>query len=157
MLPTSADILSAVHACLSADAFVRAALGAPPRLYDHPPEDAVHPYVAYGAFRLEDMSGDDAPVASATLNLHVHSRYAGRAEAMALLVTLLSALGRDHLRAHLPGVVSVVSRYSDSFVSRDGHSRHSILRLTLTVAPDMPPAVQTAADGDTAPELEIAA
>lgn len=157
MLPTSATILSAVHACLSADAFVRTALGTPPRLYDHPPEDALHPYVAYGAFRLEDVSGDAAPLATATLNIHVHSRYQGRAEAMSLVATLLAALERDRLRPHLPGVASVVSRYSDSFVSRDGHARHSILRLSITVESDPDTAPAAILMAEAGPGLEIVA
>lgn len=133
MLPTPQSVLEGVHACLSGDPHIQSALGNPPRLFDTPPEDVVHPYAAYGAIRLRDVSGDSAPLVEVTLNLHVYSRYEGRAEAMSIISLCLAALERDRLRPHLPGTAAVVSRYADSFVSRDGHSRHSVLRLAITV------------------------
>ena len=126
-------LASAVHAVLSGDLHVRAALG--DRLHDGVPDDPVHPYLRYGRIRTEDRSGDDAPRAVHTLTLHLHSRYRGRAEVMGILATVLAALSRDALRARLPGTVSVVSRFADSFTARDGHSRHSLLRLAVTVEP----------------------
>ena len=133
-------LLCAVHATLRDDLHVRAALGSPARLHDGVPTDPVHPYLRYGRIRTEDRSGDDAPRAVHTLTLHLHSRYGGRAEVMGVLATVLAALSRDALRAHMPGAVSVVSRYADSFTARDGHSRHSLLRLAVTVEPAMEPA-----------------
>ena len=134
MTPTATDIAQAIHACLLADVHVTSALGTPPRIYDDVPESPVHPYVSYGALRVEDGSGDRAPFVTATLNIHLYSRYAGKAEAMGLLSLLLAALQRDALREHLPGTVSVLSRYTDSFTARDGRSRHSVLRLSIAVA-----------------------
>jgi len=127
-------ISKAIHACLTNDIHVTEQLGRPVRIYDDVPDGPVFPYVTYGALRVEDISADRAPHVTATLNLHLYSRYAGKAEAMSVLATLLSALNRDALRQHLPGVVSIVSRYTDSFTARDGHSRHSVLRLSLSVA-----------------------
>ena len=133
-LPTQADIAAAVHATLSDDLHVRAALGSPARLYDAVPNEPIHPYLHYGRIRTEDRSGDAAAVESHTLTFHLRSRYRGKAEVMGILATVLRALSRERLRQRLPGVLSVSSRYTDSFTARDGHSRHSVLRLGITVS-----------------------
>ena len=136
-LPTSTAISEAIHACLTSDLHVTAALGTPPRIYDDVPESPAYPYLSYGALRVEDVSADRSPAATATLNLHLYSRYAGKAEAMSVLSTVLAALSRDRLRDYLPGTISVISRYTDSFTARDGHSRHSVLRLSLSVVGEL--------------------
>ena len=125
-------LLRAVQDCLSDDVHVREVLGDPPRIHDRIVEDAVHPFLSYGEVRAETL-GSDAPATALTVNLHLYTRYRGRAEAMKILAHILSALGRDNLKRFLPGLVSSVSRYTDSFAARDAHIRHSIMRITFTV------------------------
>ena len=135
-LPSQAAVAAAIHAVLLDDPHVRAELGEPPRLYDAVPDSPVHPYLHYGRMRTDDRSADEVRVETHICTLHLRSRYRGRAEVMGILAVVLRALSRDALRVRLPGVSGVVSRYTDSFAARDGHSRHSVLRLAVTVAAD---------------------
>ena len=143
--PLSAPaILAGIHACLSADPMIRERLGTPPRLFDRVPSRGqgqgqgqgtdLHPFLTYGEMRCEDAGGDDVEAVAATLNLHVYTRYAGRAEAMEVISAVLFALARQRLRAHIPGLESVTSLFSDSFPARNSLARHSVLRLRLVVA-----------------------
>jgi hypothetical protein len=126
--------MATIHTCLSADLDVKSVLGDTPRLYDYLPDNPLFPYITYGELRTEDKSGDDAPLLMGTLNLHLYSRQEGRAESLSILKYLDGALLRENLRNYLPGITTVVSRYTDSFSARDGFTRHSILRLSFAVA-----------------------
>ena len=136
-LPTANALMSAVHTCLSANMHVRSLLGETPRLYDRLPDLPIFPYITYGELRTEDKSGDLSPLMMGTLNLHLYSRQEGRAESLSILDAVQMAVTRDTLRTFLPGTVTVVTRYLDSFSARDGFTRHSILRLSVVVAGNM--------------------
>ncbi len=89
----------AVYAALSADAGAQALLGIPPRIYDHVPEAAVFPYVAFG---VAHVAPDDSKMGSAfehTLTLDIFSRYRGAKEAKEILQAVYSALHRAALSA----------------------------------------------------------
>ena len=137
-MSTANRLLSGIQSALSDSVDVRTHLGQPPRVFDRrPPVDAVFPFLTFGDVRVEDRSGDGVRVEECTVNLHLYSRYQGRAEAMSILSGVLEALSRDRLRSFLPDCGRVVSRFTDSFAARDGHSRHSVLRITVTLASDV--------------------
>ena len=137
-MSTANRLLAGLQSALNNNVEVRAQLGTPPRLYDRrPPVDVVFPFLTFGDVRVEDRSGDGVRVEECTVNLHLYSHYQGRAEAMSILALVLEAVGRDRLRTYLPDCGRVVSRFTDSFAARDSHSRHSVLRITVTLATDM--------------------
>ena len=137
-MSTANRLLAGLQSALGDSLEVRAQLGTPPRLYDRrQPVDVVFPFLTFGDVRVEDRSGDGVRVEECTVNLHLYSHYQGRAEAMSILALVLETVGRDRLRNYLPDCGRVVSRFTDSFQGRDGHSRHSVLRLTITLATDV--------------------
>ena len=131
----SIDIIAkAVHSALSQNTGVQDALGAPPRLYDSAPEDPVFPYLSYGVMRREDVGGDAAPLCLHQMTLHLWSRYAGRAEVLALLGQVEAVVtDLDGLSAYLPpySLVSATIIYADVLRAPDGRTHHGLLRLSF--------------------------
>jgi len=125
-------LIKAIHERLSADVAVRMHLGAEPRLYDHIPSDPIYPYLTYGPIRSEDISADGAEIFSHTLNLHVWSRYSGRAEVLAALSCVTTALTASALT--LDGAHQVLTNilYTDIFRAPDRRTLHGLLRLSIT-------------------------
>jgi len=126
-------IAKAVHAALSEDTAIQDALGTPPRLYDSAPEDPVFPYLSYGVMRCEDVGGDNTRLLLHQMTLHLWSRYAGRAEVLALLAKVEGvATDQDRLAEHLTtdDLVSATTLYSDILRAPDGRTHHGLLRLS---------------------------
>lgn len=89
----------AVYAALVAHAGVQALLGAPPRVYDHVPDEATFPYAAFG---VAHIAPEDSKLDSAfdhTLTLDIFSRYRGSKEAKEILQVVYAALHRAELSA----------------------------------------------------------
>ena len=126
------EVSKAIHALLSEHMGVQAVLGTPPRLYDHPPEDPVFPYLTYGPMRSEDISADGAVMSAHTLTLHIWSRYGGRAQVMEVLAAVTGALqGADISLPNINLARAQVS-YTDIFRAPDGLTLHGLIRFSLT-------------------------
>ena len=129
-------IAKAVHSALSQNTAIQDALGTPPRLYDSAPEDPVFPYLSYGAMRREDVGGDETQLHLHQMTLHLWSRYAGRAEVLALLAKVEAVVtDLEGLAEYLPtdSLVSATPLYSDILRAPDGRTHHGLLRLSYLI------------------------
>lgn len=119
MRSASQALQAAIHAALSADAGVMAALGGEPRIYDHVPRKPNYPYITFGQTTLRDWSTGSDVAEEHTLTLHVWSLAAGRNEVHRIIDALRSALHeRDlpiagHRLINLRHELSEIRRESD--------------------------------------------
>lgn len=130
-IKSALNICEAIHNLLTQDITVQALLGQPPRLYDHPPDDPIFPYLTYGPMRSQDESGDGAIINIHTMTLHLWSRYSGRAEVMQILDALTQALRRGPLTLKDVSLVQAQVTYTDIFRAPDGLTLHGLIRFSL--------------------------
>jgi hypothetical protein len=136
LVTATIEISKAVHAQLSSDIAVQAVLGTPPRLYDHPPEDPIFPYLTYGPMRSEDIGGDEAPLSAHLMTLHLWSRYSGRAQVMSLLEAVILSLESGKLSLSGMNLVKAQVKYTDIFRAPDGLTLHGLIRFSLITDPE---------------------
>ncbi len=129
------SLANAVHTALSADIAVQSVLGQNPRLYDHAPEDPIYPYLTYGPMRSEDIGGDNSPLTTHNMTLHLWSRYGGRAEIMALTNAVSGVLGSGNLQLTEGVLVSANVIFTDNFRAPDGRTLHGVIRFNATTQP----------------------
>lgn len=130
----SAQIAKAVHQSLTQNTVIQDSLGVPPRLYDNAPEDPVFPYLTYGPMRSEDIGGDDVPLFSHQMTLHLWSRYQGRSEILTLMEVLKTALGDQSVledEMTTENLVSASVLFTDILRASDGRTHHGLLRLSI--------------------------
>lgn len=128
------SLTKSLHKTLAESNVIKDALGTPPRLYDHAPEDPVFPYLSYGAMRGTDIGGDDAPLMSYQITLHLWSRYSGRSEVLTLLEQVKAVLSdTDTIALNLTSqnLVSATILYADVLRAPDGRTHHGLLRLSF--------------------------
>lgn len=128
-------VAKAIHDALSADVSVQALLGSPARLYDHPPEDPIFPYLSYGPMRSTDIGGDTTPLITHSLTLHLWSRYSGRVEILQCLSAVSEVLEGGNFQISDAHIVSVNIIFSDHLRAPDGRTLHGLLRLNVTTQP----------------------
>lgn len=131
----SRAVAKAIHIALSNDVTVQNLLGDPARLYDHPPEDPIYPYLSYGPTRSEDVGGDLTPMITHSLTLHLWSRYGGREEILQCLSAVAEVLESTTLSLVDAHLVSANIVFSDHFRAPDGRTLHGLLRLNVTTQP----------------------
>lgn len=124
-----------IRAALLADPGVAALLGAPPRLYDEVPEEAVFPYLTFGRAESAPEDGDDAPLLTHVVHLHVWSRYGGRKEAKEALAAVRAALHGQDLALEGCRLVSLRATFADVLRAADGRTTQAILRLRAMTEP----------------------
>jgi hypothetical protein len=136
-LPTaaSAALRAAVHAALTADAALIAALGGP-KIYDEPPREAAFPYVTLGETRIADFSAGGEPALEHQLTLHAWSRQGGQLEAHVIAGALLQAL--DEAPLALAGHRLVNFRFATADVRResDGRTYRALVRFRAVTEPE---------------------
>lgn len=126
------SLMKAIHHRLANDLMVQAVLGETPRLYDHIPEDPIYPYLTYGDMRSTDVGGDDRPMTSHTISLHIWSRYSGREEILRCLASVSQSLENGNIVLNDAHFVSANIIYTDNFRAPDGRTLHGIIRLNVT-------------------------
>ena len=131
----SRALAKSLHTALSGDIGVTNLLGNPARLYDHAPEDPVYPYLTYGPMRSEDKGGDDAPLTTHSLSLHVWSRYEGRAEILKCLSAVTGVIEGGTIAMSGGKIIRANVLYTDNFRAADGRTLHGLLRLSITTEP----------------------
>jgi hypothetical protein len=135
-IEASAALRAAVHAALTADAALTAALGGP-KIYDEPPREAAFPYVTLGEMRIADFSaGSEEPALEHQLTLHAWSRQGGHREAHVIAGALLQAL--DDAPLMLAGHRLVNFRFSTADVRResDGRTYRALVRFRAVTEPE---------------------
>ncbi len=125
---------AAVHAALSSDAALGAALGGA-KVYDEVPRNAAFPYVTLGETRLTDASGDDAPAQEHQLTLHAWSRQGGHREAHVIAGTLLQALDDAPLTIAGHRLVNLRFAIADIRRESDGRTYHAVVRFRAVTEP----------------------
>jgi hypothetical protein len=111
------------------------------RIYDSPPNqpdgmpDSSFPYVVIGDDTLAPFDTDDAVGTSATVTIHVWSRYNGRKEVKTILGQLYSALNRQAPALSAAGYYFIDSLYEfgDIIEEADGKTRHGVCRFRITM------------------------
>src|SRR5262249_20879864 len=133
-IAASAALRAAVHAALTADAALVAALGGP-KIYDEPPREAL-PYVTLGEMRVADFSTGSEEGLEHQLTLHAWSRQGGQREAHVIAGALLQAL--DNAPLALAGHRLVNFRFSSADVRReaDGRTYRALVRFRAVTEPD---------------------
>lgn len=130
---------AAVFARLRSEAALVPLLGSPPRVYDQPPPDPVHPYVSFGRCESRPWGGsDDATLregAELALTLTCVSRFGGGEEAKAVTAAIRAALHDAALTLTDNRLVSLRATYLDIFRAPDWRFTLGVVRLRAVVEP----------------------
>lgn len=123
------DVQTAVFAALNGNTTLRALVSG---VYDSVAQGVVFPYVAIGdgtavPFDTCTTLGDDA-----TIDVHVWSRYRGRAECKAIQEAVYNVLHWQTM-AGLAGLVSIEQEMAQDFLDPDGLTRHGVQRFRILI------------------------
>jgi hypothetical protein len=112
---------------LKADAGVVALVGA--RIYDQPPQAALHPYVRIGGIEPRPLRTDGKAAASLTFGIEAHSRpvTSGRVEATKCAEAIVTALDEVDLTVAGYDVVQVQWQTQTVAQDSDGESYTAIV------------------------------
>ena len=128
MASASFALQSAIHAALSGDAAVTAALGAN-RVLDHVPQSTSFPYVTLGASSERDWSTGTEDGREHILTLHVWSRAGGKREVHEIMGALRSCLHEAALPLSGWRLVNLRHELSDARRENDGETVHGMVRF----------------------------
>ena len=114
---------------------------APRNVYDSPPNQpdgmpaANFPYVVLGDDTLVPFDTDNSLGTSATVTLHIWSRYNGRKEVKTILGEIYTALNRQAGNLTATGYKFIDSLYEfgDIIEEADGKTRHGVCRYRITM------------------------
>lgn len=118
----------AVYAALSGDATLQNMVNG---IYDQPPADAVHPFIA-----IESVSAQDWPMQGvlgvrAEMQLAVYSRYHGKSESHSIAARIYALLHQAALTAAPYTVAQCRVRASDAALLSDQRTNRVALRVQL--------------------------
>ncbi|MCL4766440.1 MAG: DUF3168 domain-containing protein [Hyphomicrobiaceae bacterium] len=134
MSSASRALQSSLHAALSADAGVLAALGGA-RVYDHVPRGAPCPYLAFGQSTVRDWSTGGEEGDEHIVTLHVWSLAAGRGQVHEIIGAVRGALHDRVLPLAGHRLVNLRHEYSEARREPDGERFHGIVRLRAVTEP----------------------
>ncbi|MEM9494845.1 MAG: DUF3168 domain-containing protein [Pseudomonadota bacterium] len=124
----------AIYQELSNDAGLGAYIGAPARIFDHPPDGAGLPYIVIGAGRASDWKGVDRGVEH-DVRLHVYSRYAGRREIKEIMSAVYDALHEAAFAVDGHRLVNIRCIFSDALRRTDGETYEGVMRFRAMTQP----------------------
>lgn len=110
-------------------------------VYDSPPNQpdgmpaSNFPYVVLGDDTLAPFDTDNSVGTSATVTLHIWSRYNGRKEVKTILGQIYTALNRQAANLSASGYAFIDSLYEfgDIIEEADGKTRHGVCRYRITM------------------------
>lgn len=110
-------------------------------VYDSPPNQpdgmpaSNFPYVVLGDDTLAPFDTDNTVGTSATVTLHIWSRYNGRKEVKTILGQIYTALNRQAANLSASGYAFIDSLYEfgDIIEEADGKTRHGVCRYRITM------------------------
>ena len=123
------ELQVALKTALDGDSGVQALLGAPPRIYDRPPDDVIFPYLTFGRWESRPADGDDVALIEHIFHLHVWSRYGGRAEARQTVGALRVATHNAQLVLPSHTLVNLRVTFTDVLRLPDGRTTQGVVRL----------------------------
>lgn len=134
MSSASWALQKSIHTALAADASLLALLGGP-RVYDHVPRGAVHPYVTFGQSSVRDWSMGGKEGDEHLVTLHVWSQAAGRGEAQQIIGAMRAALHDKTFDLTGHRLVNLRHEFSEARREPDGERFHGIVRLRAVTEP----------------------
>ena len=118
----------AIHARLTADADVPAALGGA-TVYDRPPQGASMPYITFGATRTFDAGTSTEDAREHLLTVHIWSKTGGRKECMDIMQAAGEALAGIPALSGTVRIVSLRRQADDIVYEPDLRAWHGVIRL----------------------------
>ncbi|MGE8941217.1 DUF3168 domain-containing protein [Leptospira interrogans] len=134
MTTASWALQKAVHAALTANADVIAALGGP-RIYDHVPRGASYPYLTFGQMTARDWNSGDEAGDEHVVTLHIWSQAAGRGQAQQIIWAVREALHDRDLVLDGHRLINLRHEFSEARRESDGERFHGIVRLRAVTEP----------------------
>ncbi len=128
-------LVGAILAHLRADATLAAALGAPPRIHDAPPQGPVYPYLTLGHGQSRLWGGVEGEGVEHTLTLTVLSRFQGLEEARTIAGLVRASLDDAALALADHRLVSLRVTFVDAFPAADWRLRFAVMRLRAVTEP----------------------
>jgi hypothetical protein len=123
------DLQAAIFGILTTDAGVVSAMGGVARVYDRVPQNPTFPFVHIGDDQiLEGVSYDLSGASTAAVNVHVFSRYVGKAEVKIIAGAVRAALS-DYIA--IENFETVTYHYvTTRFISEaDGLTEHAVVEV----------------------------
>lgn len=124
-------VLHEIARLWSADPPIARLLGSPLRLYDHPPERAIYPFLRLARAEILPNHADQARSELHSFSLHLWSRAMGRDEVARILARLSLVLDETAFPLAL-GAATLIHVYvlqSEIFHAEDGRQVRGVLRL----------------------------
>jgi len=106
----------------------------PPNQLDGQPELGF-PFVTIGDDTGTPWDTDNSLGTSATVTIHVWSRYAGRKEVKTIFAAIYTALNRQSTNLTAPGYafIDCLYEFSEIIEDIDGRTRHGVCRYRVTM------------------------
>ncbi len=134
MTAPAAEVQKAIHAALSGDAALVAALGGA-RVYDHAPPDVPFPYITFGRTSVYDWSTGTESGTEQLLTLHVWSKGKGKKEAHAVMDAIANSLNDASLALDGHELVNLRLEFSEVLFDEDQSVHHGLLRFRAVTEP----------------------
>jgi hypothetical protein len=125
------NVQEAMLGALSASADVQALLGSPVRVYDHVPDDAVFPYVAFGPANVTPYDNLTDVGFEQVITLNIWSRYRGGKETRDIFQSIYDTLHRASLTIDGQTFVSCDFHSADFSLDSDGLTYFCAARFSL--------------------------
>jgi hypothetical protein len=128
-------VLAALRQAIVSDAAVQSIFGAPARFYDERPSEPVFPFVQTGAVQTRAAGASLKDAMEHLINLHVWSRYGGRAQALDGLHALRACIENGIGPAAGRHIVMASASFIDVFRDADGITTHGVMRVRVISEP----------------------
>jgi hypothetical protein len=134
----SVDILwflqKALYDKLKASAGLTALLsGGADGIYDHVPQTAQAPYVAFGDMRLQPFDTQEFSSCEVVAEIHAFSRYNGNKDIQKIAMQIHMALHNQSLTISGYKIVLLQSLDLQLFTEADGETKHSLQKFRMII------------------------
>lgn len=129
-LPAAWALQAGLYSHLSADAGVQSIVGAPPRIHDRIPHDAVFPLLTIGPARIRSVDGSDS-AAEHDIRIAALSRWGGRREVRELTDIVHAALHDRFFSVDGSRIVSCRFVFADLLRRPDAETFQSVMRYRI--------------------------
>lgn len=110
-------------------------LGAPPRVWDEPPDRPLYPHVLIGRSQSRPAGGPASEGQEHAVNLTVVSRYGGAEEARRIVAAIADRLHNADLPLTDHRLANLRVAFKDVFRAADWRSTYGVIRLRAVTEP----------------------
>lgn len=135
MVGAAIELQKAVFAALSANAALTGALGAS-RIHDHAPANVAFPYLTFGRTTAFDWSTSTEEGVEHIFTIHVWSKTQGKAQALAIMEIVKTALHDTELTLEGYRLVNMRREFEEVRFDDDLAVYHGLLRFRAVTEPD---------------------